>query len=63
MGIGAYHPTNRPQRITVEVEVLPGPHTESVIDRLVRPLVAELQQMGGEVTRVRVQIHGQMAGW
>jgi hypothetical protein len=61
MGTAAYHPTNQTQRISVHVELLPGPQQTSVIERVRRSIIEELLQMGAEITAVHVHITGQMA--
>ena len=52
-----------PQRVVVDVDVLPGPFTEAVAERLLRVVTDELLQAGIEVTRTRVEIHGRISAW
>lgn len=53
----------QPQRVTVEVDVIPGPFIEAVAERLLRLITDELLKLGMDVTRTRVEIHGRLAGW
>ena len=57
------HPADSPQRITVGVDLLPGPLTEAIAARMVHLVVEELLNIGAEVTAVRVEIRGWMATW
>jgi hypothetical protein len=56
-------PNEDPQRITVAVDVVPGPLTEAFAGRLVHLVVEELLQVGADVTAVRIEIQGDMATW
>ena len=57
------HPADGPQRITVGVDLLPGPLTEAVAERMLQIVVEELLRIGAEVTAVRIEVHGSMAAW
>lgn len=54
---------NEPQRVTVEIDVVPGPFTEAVAERLLRLITDELLKLGMDITRTRVELHGRLAGW
>ena len=56
-------PADDPQQINVSVEFLPGPLTEAVAARMLQLVIAELLELGTEVTAVRVEIRGWMASW
>lgn len=53
----------QPQRVTVEVDIVPGPFIEAVAERLLRLITDELLKLGMDITRTRVEIHGPLAGW
>ena len=53
----------QPQRVTVEVDIIPGPFIEAVAERLLRLITDELLKLGTDVTRTRVEIHGRLAAW
>ena len=57
------HPGDSPQRVTVEVDLQPGPLTEAIAGRMLHIVVEELLRIGAEVTTVRIEIHGPMATW
>lgn len=52
-----------PQRISVRVDLVPGPFTEAVAERMLQIVVEELLRIGAEPTTVRVTIRGCMASW
>lgn len=52
-----------PQRVVVDIDVLPGPFTEAVAERLLRLVTDELLALGMEVTRTHIEIHGPMSAW
>ena len=52
-----------PQRVVVDVDVVPGPFIEAVGERLLRVVTDELLALGIEVTRTRVEIHGAISAW
>jgi hypothetical protein len=52
-----------PQRVVVDIDVLPGPFIEAVAERVLRVVTDELLQAGVEVTRTRVEIHGRISAW
>ena len=52
-----------PQRLVLDVDVVPGPFVEAVGDRLLRLVTDELVTLGMEVTRTRVELHGYIAQW
>lgn len=52
-----------PHRVVVDVDVLPGPFTEAVAERLLRTVTNELLSIGAEVTRARLEIHGPLSAW
>lgn len=52
------HPAEGPQRITVGVDLLPGPLTEAIAGRLLHVVVEELHNIGAEVTAARIEIRG-----
>ncbi len=54
---------DQPQRITVKVDLLPGPLTEAVAGRMLQLVVEELLRIGAEVTCVRIKLEGAMASW
>ena len=57
------HPADSPQRITVGVDLLPGPLTEAIAGRPLHLVVEELLNIGAEVTATRIEIRGWMATW
>jgi hypothetical protein len=59
----AAHPADGPQRITVGVDVLPGPLTNAIAERILQIVVNELLSIGAEVTAVRIEVRGWMAAW
>jgi hypothetical protein len=63
MGKDAYYPTEKPQRIAVEVQLLPGPYQPAVIERIRQSIVEPLLDMGAEITAIRIEITGQIASW
>ena len=52
-----------PQRVVVDVDLVPGPFTEAVAERLLRTVTDELLALGVEITRTRLEIHGPMSAW
>ena len=54
---------NDPQRVVVDIDVLPGPFTEAVAERLLRLVTDELLPIGLEVTRKRIEIQGPISAW
>ena len=54
---------DEPQRITVVVDLRPGPLTEAIAGRMLHLVVDELRQVCADVNAVRVEIHGTMASW
>jgi len=52
-----------PQRVVVDTDVVPGPFMEAVGERLLRIVTDELLELGMEVTRTRVEIHGYISAW
>ncbi len=52
-----------PQRVLIEVDVIPGPFIEALAERLLRNLVQELLNVGADVTRVRLELHGCLSSW
>jgi hypothetical protein len=63
MGRDAYYPTNQPQQISVEVDLLAGPYHQSIAERVRRSIIEELPKMGTEITAVHIHINGQMTAW
>jgi hypothetical protein len=57
------YPADDPQAIKLRVDLLPGPLTEAVAQRMLHIVVSELIELGAEVTAVRVEIKGWMASW
>jgi hypothetical protein len=57
------HPADSPQRVTVGVDLLPGPLTEAIAERILHIVVEELLNIGAEVNAVRIEIRGWMATW
>ena len=55
--------TGKPQRVVVEIDVVPGPFIEAVGERLLRVATDELLKLGVEITRTRVEIHGRISAW
>ena len=43
-----------PQRVVVDIDVVPGPFIEAVGERLLRVVTDELLKTGMEITRTRV---------
>lgn len=50
-------------QITVSADVVPGPYTEMVAERMLQLLVNQLLEIGADVTVVRMEIRGDMASW
>ena len=63
MGADNYHPSNQPQRIAVEVELLIGPYQPAVMERVRHSIVEPILEMGAEITAIRIEITGQIASW
>jgi hypothetical protein len=63
MGKDAYYPSEKPQRIAVEVQLLAGPYQPAVIERIRLAIVEPLLDMGAEITAIRIEITGQIASW
>lgn len=57
------HPADSPQQVTIEVDLLPGPLTEAIAERILHLVVEELLNIGADVTAVRIEIRGWMATW
>lgn len=53
----------QPQQLAVAVDLLPGPYTEAVAERMLHVVVDELIAIGADVTGVRVEIHGSIGCW
>jgi hypothetical protein len=47
-------PDDDPQRVVVDIDVVPGPFIEAVGERLLRVVTDELLKTGMEITRTRV---------
>jgi hypothetical protein len=56
-------PDAEPQRVVVDIDVLPGPFIEAVGERLLRAVTDELLRTGMEITRIRVELHGRVSAW
>jgi hypothetical protein len=56
-------PDEHPQRVTVVVDLVPGPFTPDVASRMLHVLTHELLELGADVTSVRLEITGPMASW
>jgi hypothetical protein len=56
-------PDTAPQRVVVDIDVVPGPFIEAVGERLFRVVTDELLKTGMEITRTRVEIHGRISAW
>lgn len=56
-------PDAEPQRVVVDVDVLPGPFIEAIGERLLRVVTDELLRTGIEITRIRVELHGRISAW
>lgn len=53
----------KPQRVVVDIDVVPGPFIEAVGERLLRVVTDELLKLGVEITRTRVELHGRISAW
>ena len=53
----------KPQRVVVDIDVVPGPFIEAVGERLLRVVTDELLKIGMEITRTRIELHGRMSAW
>ena len=53
----------KPQRVVVDINVVPGPFIEAVGERLLRVVTDELLKAGMEITRTRVELHGRISAW
>ena len=53
----------KPQRVVVDIDVVPGPFIEAVGERLLRVITDELLKIGMEITRTRVELHGRISAW
>ena len=56
-------PDAEPQRVVVDIDVVPGPFIEAVAERLLRVLTDDLLKAGMEITRTRVELHGRISAW
>ena len=56
-------PDAEPQRVVVDIDVVPGPFIEAIGERLLRVVTDELLKVGMEITRTRVEIHGRISAW
>lgn len=56
-------PDAEPQRVVVDIDVVPGPFIEAVGERLLRVVTDELLKTGMEITRTRVELHGRISAW
>ena len=56
-------PDAEPQRVVVDIDVVPGPFIEAVGERLLRVVTDELLKIGMEITRTRVELHGRISAW
>ncbi len=56
-------PDAEPQRVVVDIDVVPGPFIEAVGERLLRAVTDELLKIGMEITRTRVELHGRISAW
>lgn len=56
-------PDAAPQRVVVDIDVLPGPFIEAIGERLLRVVTDELLNAGMEITRTRVELHGRISAW
>ena len=63
MGADAYHPSNEPQRIAVEVDLLIGPYQPALAEHIRHSVVEPILEMGAEITAIRIEITGQIASW
>ena len=54
---------DEPQRVVVDIDVLPGPFIQAVAERLLRLVTDEMLSLGMEVTRTRIEIHGSISAW
>jgi hypothetical protein len=52
-----------PQRITVAVDLLPGPLIPAVAERLLQIVADELHRSGIELTAVRIEVRGPTTTW
>ena len=52
-----------PQRVVVDIDVVPGPFIEAVGERMLRVVTDELLKLGMEITRTRVELHGPISAW
>jgi hypothetical protein len=50
-------------QITVSADVVPGPYTEMVAERMLHVLVHTLLEIGADVTAVRIEILGDISTW
>ena len=57
------HPAGSPQQVTIGADLLPGPLTQAIAERILHIVVDELLNIGAEVTAVHVEIRGPMATW
>ena len=53
----------KPQRVVVDIDVVPGPFIEAVGERLLRVVTDDLLKLGVEITRTRVELHGRISAW
>jgi hypothetical protein len=56
-------PDAEPQRVVVDIDVVPGPFIEAVGERLLRVVTDELLKAGMEITRTSVELHGRISAW
>ncbi|HET7722906.1 MAG TPA: hypothetical protein VFK43_23255 [Acidimicrobiales bacterium] len=56
-------PGGEPQRVVVDIDVVPGPFIEAVGERLLRVVTDELLKAGMEITRISVELHGRISAW
>ena len=56
-------PDAEPQRVVVDIDVVPGPFVDAVGERLLRVVTDDLLKTGMEITRIRVELHGRISAW
>ena len=52
-----------PQQVGVLVDLLPGPSTDAIAQRMLEIVAQELMSIGAEVTAVRVEVRGHIDSW
>ena len=56
-------PDENVQRLTMAVDIVPGPFAPEIASRLLQLIVEELRVVGADIVAVNLNIRGDMASW